>query len=60
MSLTSLEISSVESISHKSFTGLTKIESLTLDSVINIENDGPFRYLRNLKILNYHIMINRL
>ena len=52
MSLTSLEISSVESISHKSFTGLTKIESLTLDSVINIENDGPFRYLRNLKILN--------
>jgi len=52
VSLTSLEISSVESINHKSFTGLTKIESLTLDSVFNIENDGPFRYLRNLKILN--------
>ena len=52
VSLTSLELISVKSISHKTFTGLTKLDSLSLNTILEIDSDNPLRNLRNLKILN--------
>ena len=52
VSLTSLDLISVKSISHKTFTGLTKLDSLSLDTVLGIDMDNPFRNLRNLKTLS--------
>ena len=51
VSLTHLDLLSIQSINYKTFTGLAKLESLNIDTITQIDPDMPFRYLRNLRFL---------
>lgn len=51
VSLTSLDLISIELINYKTFTGLSKLETLSLENIYKIESESSFKQLRNLKSL---------